>query len=203
MPATAASECLPPALRARFAAVAGVADTAPLAVDLRPRGDGWRLGVQKLVAGLAGLPLDQLVQRDAHRRHRRMAWLSAALAVTRAHPRHDGGVRAARARRARLQRAQAEGLVEFMLGDLRKNLEPVGRLDVLDAVGMRALRYYDSQDLRALDADALGRRARALHLVGEISDNRGDLPSAGRLRPGSCIHRRVASACAQRSTTAV
>jgi tetratricopeptide (TPR) repeat protein len=179
-PATAGNECLPPALRARFGGVAGVADTAPLAVDLRPDGDGWRLGVQKLVASLAGLPLDQLVQRDAHRRHRRMAWLSAALAAL-ALALGTMAVFALLARDdARLQRAQAESLVEFMLGDLREKLEPVGRLDVLDAVGLRALRYYDSQDLRALDADALGRRARALHLVGEISDNRGDLPSAGR-----------------------
>jgi len=126
------------------------------------------------------LPLDQLVQRDAHRRHRRMAWLAAAsFALALAFG--TMAVFALRARDdARQQRAQAEGLVEFMLVDLRKKLEPVGRLDVLDAVGVRALRYYDSQDLASLDADALGRRARALHLVGEISDNRGDFASAGR-----------------------
>jgi tetratricopeptide (TPR) repeat protein len=179
-PATAGNECLPPTLRARFGSAVGVADTAPVAVDLRPQGDGWRLGVQKLVASLAGLPLDQLVQRDAHRRHRRMAWLSAALAALAA----TLGMLAVFALQARddarLQRAQAEGLVEFMLGDLRRKLEPVGRLDVLDSVGLRALRYYDSQDLKSLDADAIGRRARALHLVGEISDNRGDLANAGK-----------------------
>ncbi|HVR80951.1 MAG TPA: toll/interleukin-1 receptor domain-containing protein [Luteimonas sp.] len=176
----ATRECLPPVLRRRFGIGAGVADTAPIAVDLRQQGDGWRLGVQKLVAGLAGLPLDQLVQRDAHRRHLRMAWLSAALAVI-ALTLGAMAMFAYRARdEARTQRAQAEGLIEFMLVDLRKKLEPVGRLDVLDAVGLRALRYYDSQDLRTLDADALGRRARALHLVGEISDNRGDLTGAGK-----------------------
>jgi tetratricopeptide (TPR) repeat protein len=179
-PATAGDECLPPTLRSRFGGAVGVADTAPVAVDLRPQGDGWRLGVQKLVASLAGLPLDQLVQRDAHRRHRRMAWLSAALAALAA-TLGPLAVFALKARDdARVQRAQAEGLVEFMLGDLREKLEPVGRLDVLDSVGLRALRYYDSQDLKSLDADAIGRRARALHLVGEISDNRGDLANAGK-----------------------
>ena len=139
-PATAGNDCLPPTLRPRFGSAAGVADTAPVAVDLRPQGDGWRLGVQKLVASLAGLPLDQLVQRDAHRRHRRMAWLSAALAALAA-TLGTLAVFALQARDdARLQRAQAEGLVEFMLGDLRRKLEPVGRLDVLDSVGLRALR---------------------------------------------------------------
>lgn len=177
-PARALLECLPPTLHGRVGSGAGTADLAPLAVDLRDEGDGWRRGVQKLVAGLADIPLDQLVQRDAHRRHVRMAWLAALLAAVAVAFGAMAFV-AARARdEARAQRSQAEGLVEFMLGDLRQRLEPVGRLDVLDSVGARALRYYDSQNPRALDADALGRRSRALHLIGEISDRRGDLDGA-------------------------
>ncbi|OYU26653.1 MAG: hypothetical protein CFE41_15045 [Burkholderiales bacterium PBB2] len=78
-----------------------------------------------------------------------------------------------KAQEAQEQRAQAEGLIEFMLGDLRKKLDPVGRLDVLDAVGEKALAYYASQPLARIDADSLGRRARALHLMGEIADKRG------------------------------
>jgi tetratricopeptide (TPR) repeat protein len=176
--ATRAHECLPPALRARFGKGAGIADAAPVAVDLRAEGDGWRLGIQKLVAGLAGVPLDQLVQRDAHRRHLRMAWLSAALAVIAASLGTMAVLAVGARNDAQRQRVQAEGLVEFMLGDLRRKLEPVGRLDALDAVGTRALQYYDSQSLRKLDADALGRRSRALHLIGEISDRRGDMQAA-------------------------
>ncbi len=65
-----------------------------------------------------------------------------------------------------------------MLGDLRKKLEPAGRLDALDAVGERALKYYSAQDAGALDADSLGRRARALHLIGEVDDVRGNLDHA-------------------------
>ncbi|MCU7374305.1 protein kinase [Paucibacter sp. O1-1] len=79
---------------------------------------------------------------------------------------------------AQQQRVQAEGLIEFMLGDLRKKLEPVGRLDVLDAVGDKALDYYARQDLARSDADSLGRRARALHLMGEIAEKRGQMAEA-------------------------
>lgn len=79
------------------------------------------------------------------------------------------------------QHAQAESLVEFMLGDLRKRLAPVGRLDALDAVGERALAYYAAQQAGELDADALGRRARALHLIGELADQRGQLARAAQL----------------------
>ncbi|QPF71903.1 protein kinase [Roseateles sp. DAIF2] len=86
-----------------------------------------------------------------------------------------------KAQEAQQQRIQAEGLIEFMLGDLRKKLEPVGRLDVLDAVGEKALGYYSAQDLARSDADSLGRRARALHLMGEIAEKRGKMGEAEQL----------------------
>jgi len=65
-----------------------------------------------------------------------------------------------------------------MLGDLRKKLDPVGRLDVLDSLGERALGYYATQDAGGHDAGSLGRRARAQHLIGEIREQRGKLDEA-------------------------
>ncbi|ALT79237.1 protein kinase domain-containing protein [Paucibacter sp. KCTC 42545] len=91
------------------------------------------------------------------------------------------GVALRQGQEAQAQRAQAEGLIEFMLGDLRKKLEPVGRLDVLDAVGEKALGYYAAQQAGRLDADALGQRARALHLMGQIAQQRGKLDEASRM----------------------
>ena len=88
------------------------------------------------------------------------------------------GVALWQAREARAQRVQAEGLVEYMIGDLRKKLQPVGRLDVLDGVGAKALAYYAAQDLSTLDADSLGRRARALHLIGDLAAQQGKLEEA-------------------------
>ena len=79
---------------------------------------------------------------------------------------------------AERQKTQAEDLIEFMLGDLRKKLEPVGRLDVLDSVGDRALRYFATLKPNELDADTLGRRARTLHMLGELEDLRGNLDKA-------------------------
>ncbi|MFO0143751.1 MAG: hypothetical protein ACK54C_00150, partial [Betaproteobacteria bacterium] len=74
---------------------------------------------------------------------------------------------------AQFQRQQAEGLIEFMLGDLRKKLEPVGRLDVLDSLGERVLSHYGERPDELLSAAELSRRARSLHLVGEIAQLRG------------------------------
>lgn len=175
-------ECFPPALRFRVNADGALGDqpAEPIAADLRPAGDGKRLAKLKLVAGLTGLPLDALVQREAARRQRRLAALAVFAGVL-AISMSLLALMAVRGQaEAERQRAEADGLVEFMLTDLRAKLEPVGRLEIFDSVAQRALAYYAKQDLDALDADALGRRARALHLVGEVRDLRGD--SSGALR---------------------
>ena len=144
-------ECFPPALRFTVGDDGKLTDipAEPIAADLRPEGDGKRIGKLKIVAGLIGVGLDEVVQREAQRRHRRLRYVAAAslagmtvtsgLAVAAVVARDE-----ARDQRneAEHQRVEADGLIEFMLTDLRKKLEPVGRLDVLDTVGRRALVYY-------------------------------------------------------------
>ncbi len=173
-------ECFPPALRfhcdrkGRLTAQRA----EPLAADLRESGDGRHMGLLKTVAGMLGVGLDDLAQREAQRRHRRLYAITAAsiagmlaasgLAYTAIQARDE----------ARDQRREADKLVGFMLGDLRKKLEPIGRLDVLDSVGARALAYYESQDKANLSDAALAQRSRALTLMGEMANTRGDLDGA-------------------------
>ena len=66
------------------------------------------------------------------------------------------------------RRGQAENLIEFMLGDLRKKLEPVGRLDILDEVGERTMAYVSSLDPKTMSADELSRSSKALNQLGEV-----------------------------------
>jgi len=82
---------------------------------------------------------------------------------------------------AREQRRQAESLIEFMVGDLRGKLEPIGKLDVLDGVGSRVLAYYSKQDTGELSDDALVQRSQALNLMAEVAFNRGNLKEAEQL----------------------
>jgi tetratricopeptide (TPR) repeat protein len=82
---------------------------------------------------------------------------------------------------ARDQRREAEGLIGFMLGDLKDKLEPIGKLDALDGVGARVLAYYQKQDTSELTDAALLQRSRALSLMGEVAILRGDLDGASRL----------------------
>lgn len=157
------------------------AGAEPLAADFRPHRDGRRLGLLKLVAGLGGIGVDSLVQRDAARRIRRvMAVTAGALIAVLAMAVMTALALNAR-REAQQQRAEAEGLVEFMLTDLRERLKGVGRLDVLTAVNERALGYYRAQKVGSLTADSLERRARILLAMGEDDLTRGNVPEAAAL----------------------
>ena len=179
-PGRESDECFPPALRQKYDRRGRPTGkrAEPLAADLRETGDGRRMGFLKLVAGMLGVGLDELVQRETTRRQRRLAWLAAAslggMAVT-----STLAVVAFDSRdEARSQRREAEGLVGFMLGDLKDKLEPIGRLDALDAVGSRALAYFEKQDKSELSDAALAQRAKALTLMGEIAQTRGDTAGA-------------------------
>src|SRR5437870_4265220 len=72
-------ECFPPALRYKYdrRGHQTAKRAEPLAADFREDGEGRRMAFLKLVAGMLGVALDELVQRDQTRRHRRMAWLAA------------------------------------------------------------------------------------------------------------------------------
>ncbi|HET9639953.1 MAG TPA: toll/interleukin-1 receptor domain-containing protein [Allosphingosinicella sp.] len=148
----------------------------PLAADFRKQGDGKRLAFLKIVAGLAGLPLDALVQRDAQRQVRRVTALTAAAtALVIVMALLLGLALRARADSER-RRAGAEGLVEYMQTDLRDRLRGVGRLDIMAGVNQRALGYYDSEV--ELPDDSLVRRARVLHSSGEDAEQGGHLNDA-------------------------
>ena len=179
-PGREAEECFPPALRQKFDSRGRPTGkrAEPIAADLRADKDGRQLGLLKIVAGMIGVGLDDLVQREQQRRQKRLTYIAAAslagmtvtsgLAVFAFDKRDE----------ARDQRREAEGLVGFMLGDLREKLEPIGRLDALDAVGSRALQYFEKQDKSELSDAALAQRSRALTLMGEIAQTSGDLDGA-------------------------
>lgn len=150
----------------------------PLAADLQPAGDGPRLGFLKLVAGVVGVGLDELVQRDAQRRLRAVTAVTGmALAGMLAMALLTATAIGAR-REAERQRAEVQGLIEFMLTDLRDKLEGVGRLDALDAVNTRILEYYETQDPDRQPPESLQWRARMDLGMGEILRLRGKLDEA-------------------------
>jgi len=75
---------------------------------------------------------------------------------------------------AEAHRTEAEGLMGYMLGEFAEKLRPLGKLDLLDSVSNRALKYL-SDPTRATDSDtALAQRAKSLQLISEVRIARSD-----------------------------
>lgn len=74
---------------------------------------------------------------------------------------------------AQQRRAEAEGLMGFMLGDFADKLRPLGRLDLLDSVSGKALEYLSASDSDDLSETSLTQRAKALQVLAEVRVARG------------------------------
>ena len=80
---------------------------------------------------------------------------------------------------AEQRRAEAEALIQFMLGDFAEQLRPIGRLDLLDSIGGEALRYLTARGAGEDPESALS-RARALRTLGEVQVHRQEFDEAAR-----------------------
>lgn len=174
-------ECFPEALRFHVNAAGQVVSSEaiePIAADARPHGDGKGHAKLKLIAGILGLGFDDLRQREMQARNRRLgivaalatgvAALTLVLAIQAWYARND----------AQRRQRQAEDLIQFMLGDLRHNLEPIGKLNILDAVGDKAMEYFGTLNEGDVTDAVLQSRATALRQVGEIRAKQGKLAEA-------------------------
>lgn len=75
---------------------------------------------------------------------------------------------------------QAESLIGFVIGDLRKKLEPIGQLEVIDGIGERALAYYAQVPTDQLSETELNNLLDTLRQLAVVRMKRGDYESAGR-----------------------
>ncbi|MGL6042714.1 MAG: tetratricopeptide repeat protein [Sandaracinobacteroides sp.] len=78
MPGREDEEAFPVSLRYKLDEAGQLSDVPaePIAADIRPGKDGHRLALMKLIAGITGLRLDDLVQREAQRRARRLTQIA-------------------------------------------------------------------------------------------------------------------------------
>ncbi|HEX6159738.1 MAG TPA: protein kinase, partial [Thermoanaerobaculia bacterium] len=92
--------------------------------------------------------------------------------------RHERAAAEEARKEADVRRAQAEDLINYMVGDLRTKLEPVGRLDVLDDVARKTLVYINDVQPERMSPGELARQAKALSQLGEVRLAQGDTPAA-------------------------
>jgi len=174
-------ECFPEALRFHVneaGTIVGGQPVEPIAADVRPQGDGKANAKLKLISGVLGLGFDDLKQRELQARNRRLA-IAASMASGVAALTMVLAVLAYQARNdAQRRQRQAEDLIQFMIGDLRKNLEPIGKLDILGAVGDKAMDYFATLDEQDVTDPVLRSRATALRQIGDVRAEQGNLAAA-------------------------
>lgn len=150
------------------------ASARAVAADLRRYLDGEV--VEAYAAGLA-YRLTRFVLRN-----KLLAGMAAAAAVTLLVASVAVGVFALRAdaarKRAELRQGQAEELIRFLVVDLAKPLETLGRLDVLDTVGDAAAKYFAAVPAEQLSEAELLRRSQMLYQLGDVRIRQGDLAGA-------------------------
>ena len=174
-------ECFPKALRLspNEASISHSELLEPLAADLRKNKDGKQLGLVKLIAGMVSISPDDLIQRDLQRARKRvvavtsgasaivltLSFLTISTLVARNAAERNALIAQEQRELAETRRDEAEGLIEFMLGDLRQELEPIGRLALLTNVADRALEYYGhvNEDLSNCRSASGAARAKYLH----------------------------------------
>jgi hypothetical protein len=140
----------------------------PIAADVRAGHDSKPTAKLRLIAGMLGVGFDALIQREAHRRHRRALMIAAAallgmaiasvLAINAVIARNE----------ARQRQAQTEDALNYMLGDLHDKLKGVGRLDLMASVTDKALALFAANKPGSLTDDELTQQSRALVQIGQI-----------------------------------
>ena len=188
-------ECFPPALKFKLGDDGELSQNPaePIAADLRREGDGRRLATMKLLAGLSGVRLDALTQRDNARRQRRMmaymatsttiAFVTMGLAI------YAEGQR----RTAVAERDLAESSLDFLTGTFEianpatENPRTITAITILDRASERAAGEFRERPEVA---------ARLLRTTGDIYLNLGlfeeserDLRRALNLEPGGGAER--------------
>ncbi len=75
-------------------------------------------------------------------------------------------------------RDEVESMLDFMLGDLKGSLKPLGKLSLLALVAKRADEYYQTRPIDWGQPEDARRRALTLANLGEVFFHQGDLPAA-------------------------
>ncbi len=176
-------ECFPQALRYRLGPDGDLSDVRaePIAADVRREGDGPRLATQKLIAGLTGLKLDELVQRETQRRIAQMTVVATGavmgMVVTGGLAFYANSLRLeANAQRAIAQReaAAARAAADYLVGTFElsnpatENPRTITALTILGRSAERARRELADQP--AIQARLIATLARAYNNLGLLGE---------------------------------
>lgn len=143
-------------------------EVEPLAADARKWADGKRLAMLKLVAGILGIRLDDLRQRDLQRR--RKLRLAGILAIAAALSLAVFAIISEISRQN--EREKAEQMATFIV-DLGERLQSTSDLETLALINEQASRHFDSLDPNDLSLETGKKVALTLRQMGRVSELQG------------------------------
>ncbi len=149
----------------------------PLAADARKWADGKVLAKLKLVAGILGIRLDDLRQREMQRRRRNWIVSSVTVASVVLLTTILSVSTITSHKAAQQRRANTEELLSYMLGTLEE-LNPVSGLDLLDDDQLEMVRLAEQEQFSSLDDTALLQKALDWRQEGMAARDRGDSQGA-------------------------
>jgi tetratricopeptide (TPR) repeat protein len=179
-PELSAKECFPRALRFQLGPDGFLSDlpAEPIAADIRPGKETRRAALLKIIAGILGVGLDELVRREAQRRRRVFAiGLGAALTVA-----TGVGTLAlvaqSQSEKARQRRTESDGMVGYMIDTLLRDVERTGRLNDVLKVLEKPKAYVENLIATDADADAWLKKSKIYTEESEIKVGKGELDGA-------------------------
>lgn len=183
-------ECFPDALLHSFhtdGVKAGLSAEG-LAADIRPEADGKRMGLLKIIAGMLGVGLNDVVQRDEKRRQQKL--IVGGIAVTasllvmggltfnavdsRQTAEKAAKIAEAKTVEAELRLIENEQLTHFMMTNVYEELLTIGSLDSLEVITNEILDYYQKRDFDTLSEKQIFSLTGARLRLGQMLDRRGD-----------------------------
>ena len=185
-----AEECFPDALRLEFTsdgARSGLAAES-LAADARDEGDGRRYATLKLVAGLLGVGLNDLVRRDNQFRHRRIAILATAATVgmaamaalaldaRNARDKAENALLLAEQKNNEAQQSKGEMIdfTRFVVTSVYDELVSAGSLSVLERTSKKIVDRLDHKGIENLEFAQLTQLIGAYLRLGQALERQGE-----------------------------
>lgn len=190
----ASRECFPEALLHHFhtdGMKAGLSAEG-LAADVRPEGDGRQMGLNKIIAGLLGVGLNDIVQRETQRRNRKL-FAGAVVAATsvavmggltyNAMTAQQEAERLAHIADAKSEESQRrlednENLSLFVMTAVFEEVLRHGSLESVERVTRQLLQYYEDAGPDTMSEGHLFGFTAALMRLGQLYDRRGESDKA-------------------------
>lgn len=150
----------------------------PVAADLRPTGDGRKIAKLKLLAGLLGVSLDTLMQRDSQRQMRNLRAVTAIALVACVGIGTIGWYVDLQRQESESARHRAEQVLDFLVYDVSDQLRKSGNPELGEALQRQVDDYFRQLGPDAQKTRALITQADAANINGTLALQRGNIDAA-------------------------